>query len=636
MDLKGSYNGLERKNAIFNWHDIEKQGYYLSNGNYESGCTTVPAEDIENKHAIVIGSGIAGLAAACFLVRDAKMPGKNITVYEARSVSGGSCDGMFIPGKGYVISGGREMDDHFECMWDLFKDIPSCDDKNVSILDAYKRLNERDPNFSNCRVSYNRGQNAAPDKKFNMSDKAQMEVLKVMLSKNDDLYGKSIDQFFTEETFNSNFWYYFKTMFAFKNEHSALEVKLYLQRFIHHLEGFTDLSSLRFCKYNNYDSIILPMENWLKDHGVNFVYHAMVTNVLFTKKGGKKTATKVEVTIDGKEKTVDIDENTFVFFTNGSNTANLKLGDHHTAPEFDTRVYGSWKTWQNIAKQDPSFGNPDELLADPEITQWESATLTTMDNEILKYIANVTGRDPRDGKVVTGGIVTVKDSGWVMSWTINRQKHFLDQDPEKNTIVWIYGLYTSNIGNYVKKRMRDCTGEEIAKEWLYHIGCPVDRIDELAAKGCNCIPCMMPRVTTYFVSRSKGTYPEVVPEGVTNFAFLGNHVVVDRDCSFTTEKSIRSAMMAVYKFAKVNRAIPEVYGSIYDIRWVLKAFVDMRDGKPLNDTKMLEVPSFLEKPMAMGQKFLLDKVLLPAVDKTDIGVLLRRLNVFDFSGVKTK
>ncbi len=259
-----------------------------------------------------------------------------------------------------------------------------------------------------------------------------------------------------------------------------------------------------------------------------------------------------------------------------------------------------------------------------------------MDNEILKYITNITGRDPRDGKVVTGGIVTIKDSGWVMSWTINRQKHFLDQDTEKNTIVWIYGLYTSNVGNYVKKRMRDCTGEEIAKEWLYHIGCPIDRIDELAAKGCNCIPCMMPRVTTYFVSRSKGTYPEVVPAGVTNFAFLGNHVHVERDCSFTTEKSIRSAMMAVYKFAKVNRAIPEVYGSIYDIRWVLKAFVDMRDGKPLNDTKMFEVPSFLEKPVAMGQKLLLDKVILPAVDKTDIGVLLRRLKVFDFSGVKTK
>jgi len=480
MDIKGSYHGLERKNLIFNWHDIEEQGFYHSNGNYESGCTTVASEGIENKHAIVIGAGIAGLAAACFMVRDAKMPGENITVYEARSVSGGSCDGMFIPGKGYVISGGREMDDHFECMWDLFKDIPSCDDKNVSILDAYKRLNEADPNFSYCRLSENCGQNAneKTGNTFNMSDKAQMEVLKVMLMKNEDLYGKPIKDFFSEETFNSNFWYYFKTMFAFKNEHSALEVKLYLQRFIHHLEGFTDLSSLRFCKYNNYDSIILPMENWLKDHGVKFVYHAMVTNVLFEKKDGKKTAKTIEVTIEGKDQKVEIDEDTFVFFTNGSNTAGLKLGDHHTAPEFSTEVYGSWKTWQNIAKQDPSFGNPDELLADPELTQWESATLTTMSDEIVDLITKITKRDPRDGKVVTGGIVTIKDSGWVMSWTINRQKHFLDQDPKKNTIVWIYGLYTSNIGNYVKKRMRDCTGEEIAKELLYHIGCPLDKIDE--------------------------------------------------------------------------------------------------------------------------------------------------------------
>ncbi|MBQ6445706.1 MAG: oleate hydratase, partial [Clostridia bacterium] len=210
MDIKGSYHGLERKHLIFNWHDIEEQGFYHSNGNYESGCTTVASEGIENKHAIVIGAGIAGLAAACFMVRDAKMPGENITVYEARSVSGGSCDGMFIPGKGYVISGGREMDDHFECMWDLFKDIPSCDDKNVSILDAYKRLNEADPNFSYCRLSENRGQNAneKTGNTFNMSDKAQMEVLKVMLMKNEDLYGKPIKDFFSEETFNSNFWYY--------------------------------------------------------------------------------------------------------------------------------------------------------------------------------------------------------------------------------------------------------------------------------------------------------------------------------------------------------------------------------------------------------------------------------------------
>ena len=629
--MNKGYEGIERKNFIFNWPGTK--GFYHSNGNYESGCTTVPAENIEKKKAIILGGGIAGLAAAAFLVRDAKMPGKNITVMEARSMNGGSCDGYNYPGLGYVISGGREMDDHFECMWDLFKDIPSHDDENVSILDAYKRLNESDPNFSFCRVTNRQGKTAGFDNKFNMSDKAQLEVLKVMLMKNDDLYGKPIKDFFSEETLNSNFWYYFKTMFAFKNEHSALEVKLYLQRFIHHLEGFADLSSLRFCKYNNYDSIILPMENYLRKAGVKFSFHTMVTNVIFEKAGGKKTAKKVEYTVEGKEKSLDIDENTLVFFTCGSNTANIKLGSHTAAPEFDTSIYGSWKTWQKIAAQDSSFGNPDAFLADPELTQWESATLTTMDNEILDYIMKITKRDPRDGKVTTGGIVTVQDSGWVMSWTINRQKHFIDQDADKNTIVWIYGLYTSNVGDYVKKRMRDCTGEEIAKEWMYHIGVPVEKIDELASKGCNCVPVMMPRVTTYFVCRNKGDYPDVVPEGVTNFAFLGNHAHVERDCSFTTEKSIRTAMEGVYQLCGVQRAVPEVYGSIYDIRWVLKAFVDMRDGRPLNDIKFFDLPPVLGKCVSAVQKKVTNK-LLAKIDKTDIGVLLRRLNVYDFSGVK--
>lgn len=128
-----------------------------------------------------------------------------------------------------------------------------------------------------------------------------------------------------------------------------------------------------------------------------------------------------------------------------------------------------------------------------------------------------------------------------------------------------------------------------------------------------------------FYPRSKGTYPEVVPDGVTNFPFLGNHAEVERDRSFTTEKSVRSAMIAVYPLCGVKRAVPEVYGSIYDVRWLLKAAVDPRDGRPLNDMLPFDVPKWLEKPCQA-----LLRRILPKLDRTDIGLLLRRLNVFSF------
>ena len=465
-----------------------------------------------------------------------------------------------------------------------------------------------------------RGKDAHTDGEFGLSDAACMEIMKLFFMKDEDLYGKAINEIWTDEVFNSNFWWYWRTMFAFKDEHSALEVKKYVHRFIHHIGGLPELKALKFTKYNQYESMILPMIKYLRDHGVNFMFNSCGTNVIFDINHARKVATRIEYTEKGEPKAMDIDENTLVFFTNGSNCSNATIGDHHTAPGFDTSVGDSWKMWQNIARQDPSFGHPDAFLKDPELTQWESATLTTLDEEIIPYMQAICKRDPRSGKVVTGGIVTCRDSGWVMSWTVNRQPHFKVQ-PKNQVVVWIYGLYTSRIGDYVKKPMRDCTGEEIAREWLYHIGVPLDKIDRLAANSCNCIPVMMPRVTTYFICRNKGDRPDVVPAGVVNFAFIGNHAETFRDTVFTTEYSVRTAMEAVYTLCNVDRGVPEVFNSVYDVRVLLESTKKLMDGRKLTDMK-LPLPKFITKPVI--------RAILKKVDKTEIGTLLRRYDMVDF------
>lgn len=124
---------------------------YYSNGNYEAFARPKKPEGMDSKNAYIIGTGLAALTAACYLVRDAQMPGNHIHVFEKDAVPGGACDGANIPGVGYVMRGGREMDNHFEVMWDMFRSIPSIETEGVSVLDEYYWLNKEDPNFSLCR-----------------------------------------------------------------------------------------------------------------------------------------------------------------------------------------------------------------------------------------------------------------------------------------------------------------------------------------------------------------------------------------------------------------------------------------------------------------------------------------------------
>ena len=168
-------------------------------------------------------------------------------------------------------------------------------------------------------------------------------------------------------------------------------------------------------------------------------------------------------------------EDDLVFVTNGSLVENSEWGDHHTPAKFDPIVHdgGSWHLWRNIAAQDPSFGRPDKFCTRPEESQWASASITTLDPRIPAYIEKISKRPTRSGKVVTGGIVSVRDSSWLLSWTVNRQPHFKQQPPHQ-TVVWFYSLFTDRPGDHVKKPMRDCTGEEITKEWLFHLGVPLE------------------------------------------------------------------------------------------------------------------------------------------------------------------
>lgn len=590
---------------------------YYSSGTYEAFAHPEKPEGVEKKSAYIIGTGLAGLTAAFYLVRDGQMPGNHIHLLEKLELAGGSCDGYKDVHKGFYMRGGREMDNHFEIMWDVFRDVPSIETPNVSVLDEYYWLNKHDPNYSLCRATVNKGEDAHTDKLFKLDKDSAMALSQLFITPEADLEDKKISDVLPESFWETNFWLYWQTMFAFQKWSSALEMKRYLCRYVHHIDGLPDFSALRFTKYNQYESMILPLIEYLKKHDVDVQFGMDVKNVIIEDVDGKKTAKELIYVKDNKEQSIPLTADDLVFITNGCCTDTSCYGDQTHAPDLSHIVNGqgeSWDLWKNIAKQakHDEYGHPDVFCSDTEATNWMSATVETSNEDIIQHIMNICKRDPRAGKVTTGGIVTVKDSvnNWFLSWTINRQPQFRSQNKDI-VLVWLYALHTDTEGNYIKKAMRDCTGEEICQEWLYHIGMDESKIKDYSENACNTTTCFMPYINAFFQPRKNVDRPKVVPEGAVNFAFIGQFAETPRDTIFTTEYSMRTGMESVYTLLNVDRGVPEVWGSQYDIRELLRAAYFAVDKKKIN-----------ELPLNFKEKMLL-KTVLKNVEGTDLELLLR-------------
>ena len=594
---------------------------YYGAGTYEAFARPEKPEGVDKKSAYIIGTGLAGLSAAFYLVRDGQMKGEHIHLLEKLDLAGGSCDGRKDVTKGFYMRGGREMDNHFECMWDMFRSVPSIETPNVSVLDEYYWLNKHDPNYSLCRATINCGEDAHTDKMFKLDRKSAIALSKLFITPEKDLENKKISDVLPDSFWETNFWLYWQTMFAFQKWSSALEMKRYLCRYVHHIDGLPDFSALRFTKYNQYESMILPLTKYLESNGVKIEYGIDVRNVIFESKQNKKVATQIIYENNGQEKTIDLIEDDLVFITNGCCTDTSCYGDQNNAPDLSKIKNGngeSWDLWKNIASQasNGEFGNPDKFCGNVDLTNWMSATIEVSDENIIKHIINICKRDPRKGMVTTGGIVTVKDSteNWYLSWTINRQPQFKSQN--KNSIlVWVYALNTTKQGNFIEKAIKTCTGKEICEEWLYHIGIPTNEIEEYADK-CNTTTCYMPYINAFFQPREEKDRPLVVPKESINFAFVGQFAETPRDTIFTTEYSIRTGMEAVYTLLKIDRAVPEVWGSKYDVRELLKACYYAVDKKSVD-----------ELPLTFAEKQAI-KIVIKRIKGTDLEILFKESGLF--------
>jgi len=517
----------------------------------------------------LVGGGIASLSAAIYLIQDVKVEGKDIKIFDESKRLGGSLDAQNLSQTdGYIMRGIRMFEEKaYTCSFDLMTRIPSLNIPDKNLREEFVDYNSKYKSYSKSRLI--KEGKVIDSRPLKLSLKDRQNLVGLLIRRETSLENMEIRQYFTPAFFTSNFWYEFCTVFAFQPWHSLVEFRRYFIRFIQDLPSIDTLADIENSPYNQYEFLVLPIVDWLLKQGVIFEMDTKIIDVDFkTDKKGNKTIQGLKYKRGNETGNISIEKNDKVFITLGSIVANTTTGSNAcSAPLNNTEKSASWLLWENIATGRPEFGVPDVFNKKIDKSRWTCFTITFRDPTFYKLIEKFVHK-----KVTAYGGVSIIESNWLMSIVVTYRPYFLNQ-PDGVTLCWGFGLSSEKEGNFVKKKMSECTGEEILTELIYQLG--FEKHLETILKSSVCIPCTTPYITSHFLPRKKTDRPLVLPKGAVNFAFLGQYCEIPDDVVFTVEYSVRSAQMAVYSLLKLNRKPSPIYKGTHHMGVILKALKTM-------------------------------------------------------------
>jgi oleate hydratase len=503
----------------------------------------------------IVGGGFGGLAAAAYLIRNAGVAGPDITIYEADERMGG---GFFLGGdaqSGYNIPG-SVFDSEYRCTFDLLAAIPSTSDPAASVRDEFFDFNTRQPFCDRARLIDRNGR-VVHGPRFGLSWRDGFDLARLALTPEAWLEGRQIKEFFSAQFFASEFWLCYSTVMGSLPQHSAAELRRYLNRTLHMFPCISDWANIWRTRFNQYQTLIVPLVDWLRERGVNLQNGVYVRDVGLAPSPDRITVNRLDYESGERTVSVTVAPEDLVLLTFGSQVTDMSVGSMTAAPS-QQRAGRSWALWKRLAQARPEFGNPDAFFGEARVTDshWVAFTVTTQGTEFLDEMAVLTGSET--GR---GGLVSLIDSPWMLSLSVLHQPEIIDQ-PKGTYLWWGYGLFPENDGSFVQKRMDACTGKEIVQEVLQQLR--FDRQHDAIMASSICIPCDMPYVNNIWMPRTRADRPPPVPKGSTNLGLIGQYVEVPRDVAFTIEYSARTAWEAIYLLLKRGPAPPPVYQAQYD------------------------------------------------------------------------
>lgn len=532
--------------------------------------------------AIMIGAGIANMAAAVYLIQEGNWRGDQITFYSLDDH--GSNDGAptdtvvdeywnknhpLENKKGYIARGGRMLNYRtYVDLMDLLSRIPSVTEPGMTAAEDTRDFDAKHRTFDKARLMEG-GKGIIDGGKLGFNNKDHLLLTKLIAmpdSEEEKLDNVTIEEYFKDDPhfFETNFWFMWETTFAFRTRSSAQELRRYMHQMIYEFTQIEHLVGVNRTRYNQYESIMLPLINYLKDQGCQIILNRRVVDWEF-----KETPMQDEITVTGlkmintltnEEEHVVVDGDTGVLFTNGSITDSATLGDYDT-PAVENMDYGAASSlWKKASERFYNLGNPDKFFADRDASEWVSFTLTTKDHLLLNEITRITTQVPGNALnsfISTTPITPLGQKDVNMSIVVHHQPHFTSQKPNE-TVIWGYFLYPRRRGEFVDKQYIKMTGKEMLEELIGQLS-KVDpgpenirtKETEIFDSVVNNIPVYMPYASALFNNRAKSDRPKVIPQHSTNLAFTGEFVEQPYQMIFTEQSAVRSGEIAAFHFAGI-------------------------------------------------------------------------------------
>ena len=544
---------------------------------------------MKKSKVIMIGAGLANMAAAVYLIQEGRWNGEQITFYSLDDH--GSNDGAptetvtdeywnknhpLENQKGYVARGGRMLNYRtYVDLMDLLDRIPSATEPHMTAAEDTRDFDAKHRTFDKARLLEG-GKGIIDGGHLGLNNKDRVLLTKLIAmpdSEEEKLDNVSISEYFKDDPhfFETNFWFMWETTFAFRLQSSAQELRRYMHQMIYEFTQIEHLVGVNRTRYNQYESIMLPLVNYLKDQGCHIVLNRLVTDWEF-----KETTMQDEITVTGlkmtntetnEEEFVPVDDDTAVIFTNGSITDSATLGDFET-PAPENMDYGAASSlWKKASERFYNVGNPDKFFADRNASEWVSFTLTTRDHILLNEITRITTQIPGNALnsfVSTSPITPLGQKDVNMSIVVHHQPHFTIQKPNE-TVIWGYFLYPRRRGEFVDKQYIKMNGKEMLQELIGQLskvdpgpGNIRDKEAEIMASVINNVPVYMPYASALFNNRAKTDRPKVIPQHSTNLAFTGEFVEQPYQMVFTEQSAVRSGEIAAFHFAGIpmSRLVP--------------------------------------------------------------------------------
>ncbi|KRK80345.1 myosin-cross-reactive antigen [Loigolactobacillus coryniformis subsp. torquens DSM 20004 = KCTC 3535] len=532
--------------------------------------------------AIMIGAGLANMAAAVYLIQEGHWSGDQITFYSLDDH--GSNDGAPTKSvtdeywnknhplenqKGYVARGGRMLNYRtYVDLMDLLDRIPSATETNMTAAEDTRDFDAKHRTFDKARLLEG-GKGIINGSHLGLNNQDRLHLTKLIAmpdSEEEKLDNVTIADYFSDDPhfFGTNFWFMWETTFAFRVQSSAQELRRYMHQMIYEFTQIEHLVGVNRTRYNQYESIMLPLVNYLRDQGCHIILNRLVTDWTFknTPMQDEITVTGLTVknTVTGVDEQVTVDDDTAVIFTNGSITDSATLGDFDT-PALENMDYGAAASlWKKASEHFYNLGNPDKFFADRNASEWVSFTLTTKDHLLLNEITRITTQVPGNALnsfISTSPITALGHKDVNMSIVVHHQPHFTTQKPNE-TVIWGYFLYPRRRGEFIDKPYIKMTGKEMIQELIGQLskvdpgpGNIRDKTDQIMASVINNIPVYMPYASALFNNRAKTDRPKVIPQHATNLAFTGEFVEQPYQMIFTEQSAVRSGEIAAYHFAGI-------------------------------------------------------------------------------------